>query len=312
MLEGNLFDKKLFLSSLKNLEKDKKFTNYKDIYFLCSSDFYNSLPLDTRKKILDSLFVTASADGVLEAKEKKYILRFAKLIDIKDSWISKKMPMLLIEGDSKIKASEKNIFGILAIPALASIFFQIYLYLYAEVFSKDFGIVMQLELVILSFTYISFLLSSWIGTKFFFYKSCHNCYSTNIEKISNENSSLMDQNNYQCKDCRVRANIISNDKAELYFSNSPLAENGNKIYRYPKVSFILIFLGYLLWFFSDINMTISFTNLTFVKYRAISLSNVSLLVVLSRPNKVHTYSDFFKRTILFVLGFFGLYIFDIL
>ena len=49
------------------------------------------------------------------------------------------------------------------------------------------------------------------------------------EKISNVNSSLMDQNNYQCKDCRVRANTISNDKAELYFSNSPLAKNGNKI-----------------------------------------------------------------------------------
>ena len=117
----------------------------------------------------------------------------------------------------------------------------------------------------------------------------------------------MDQNDYQCKDCRVRANTISKDKAELYFSKSPLALDGNKFYKYPILSLILISSGYLLWFFSLSSEAISFDpNSTFVKYRAIALSIACLLVILSRPNKIHSFIDFFKRTILFVLGFLGL------
>jgi len=280
MLEGNLFRKDQFLSSLKELEGNDDFKNYENIYLQGSTDFFSSLPLDTRQKILDSLFVTGSADGILEAKEKNYILKFAKGIDIKESWIEGKMPSLLVEGDTKIKASEKNTAGILLVPAVASILFlSIDGLLEGELSRSDLGVYSIT-------TYISFFITFWIGSKIFLFKSCHNCNSTRLESISNTSASLMDKNNYQCKDCRVRSNTISNDKAELYFSKSPTALDGNKFYKYPILTVLFLAIAYIIASLNTISLIIG-----------------SVFTLLSRPMKIHSLSDIFKRTIFFIIGF---------
>jgi hypothetical protein len=96
----------------------------------------------------------------------------------------------------------------------------------------------------------------------------------------------MDKNNYQCKDCRVRSNTISNDKAELYFSKSPTALDGNKFYKYPILTVLFLAIAYIIASLNTISLIIG-----------------SVFTLLSRPMKIHSLSDIFKRTIFFIIGF---------
>ncbi|MBF0240586.1 MAG: hypothetical protein HQM12_23030 [SAR324 cluster bacterium] len=312
IFQDSLFQPELFNAKLfECVEYDELKENHQVLTHV-GIDFYSHLSKSFRLKIVNCLYFTATGDKVFEQREKDYIKKIANAIGFDDEWLMEHMSQVLVKGDTKIKALEKNTIALMGIPLLMLCLYGLILVVSKFFICDDLSCIQGIVIDYQTSHYLDntsvvkildlflllpflFVVSCWSIRKLFFNKSCTNCLSTRLEKIDLKDSATDAYSDYRCKDCRKEGNSTQGNPLEPYSSDLDFASNPNPLYRKKWLFLSIIFIGTLLFsMFFPIVFLISLFY-TFIsninksrRFKDIFLSVGAILIVIVSINFFYT------------------------
>jgi hypothetical protein len=189
----------------------------------CSAHFFQSLPDDTRLKIMDASIFLITGEKILPADTKNRLVQIARFFGIQRQWFEKNYPRVLEPGDTKLGPTNTNL------PAIAWYsLFAVAVFILGYTASMQFGQVINTSGGFTNsgvLTYAGLMMLGIVLPLFRWFTmrmSCRSCHSLNLRRLikQEDKASLLGAADaVRCVDCGARGGTDPQAKAIMRGAN---------------------------------------------------------------------------------------------